>query len=94
MCRGRLVELAMREALFKNPVHPYTQALLAAVPDPNPDNRLDFKALMEGKASVPGQWPEPFCDDGRSDDLAMTDLGGGHFVRMRGGGTMVQELAS
>ncbi|MDJ0894948.1 MAG: ABC transporter ATP-binding protein [Alphaproteobacteria bacterium] len=94
MCRGRLVELAVREALFKNPVHPYTQALLSAVPDPNPDKRLDFKALMEGKASVPAQWPEPFCDDGRSDDLAMTDLGGGHFVRMRGGGTMVQELAS
>ncbi len=32
--RGRLVELAGRDALFAGPVHPYTRALLAAVPDP------------------------------------------------------------
>jgi peptide/nickel transport system ATP-binding protein len=35
MCRGRLVEIAPRAALFKQPVHPYTRALLAAVPDPD-----------------------------------------------------------
>ncbi len=80
MCAGRLVELAPREALFRNPVHPYTQALLSAVPFPDPRRRLDLTALMEGRASNPQAWPEPFGAGGGS-RLDMVDLGGGHFVR-------------
>src|SRR3546814_1930291 len=53
MCRGRLVEVAPRAQLFRTPVHPYTQALLAAVPEPSLDSRLDLTALMEGRASEP-----------------------------------------
>ena len=53
MCAGRVVESAPREDFFENPVHPYTKALLSAVPDPNPDRRLDFRALREGQASEP-----------------------------------------
>ncbi len=60
MCAGRIVELAPRGELFRNPVHPYTQALLAAIPVPDPDHRLDFTRLMEGRASDPAAWPEPF----------------------------------
>jgi peptide/nickel transport system ATP-binding protein len=60
MCAGRIVELAPRGALFRDPVHPYTQALLAAIPVPDPDHRLDFHRLMEGRASDPGAWPQPF----------------------------------
>jgi peptide/nickel transport system ATP-binding protein len=41
-------------------VHPYTQALLAAVPTPDPSHRLDFHRLMEDRASNPTAWPEPF----------------------------------
>ncbi|MBI2752887.1 MAG: ABC transporter ATP-binding protein [Betaproteobacteria bacterium] len=80
MCAGRLVELARHDELFRNPVHPYTRALLAAVPEPNLARRLDFTALMEGKASNPCDWPGPFRLDGSS-RLSMIDLGGGHFVR-------------
>jgi len=60
MCAGRIVEVAGRGVLFRNPIHPYTQALIAAVPAPDPDNRLDFHQLMEERASDPRAWPEPF----------------------------------
>ncbi|MBI1775042.1 MAG: ABC transporter ATP-binding protein [Proteobacteria bacterium] len=80
MCAGRLVELAPRQALFNKPVHPYTQALLSAVPEPSLDRKLDFAAVMDGKASVPALWPEPFTL-AHGARPRLIDLGGGHFVR-------------
>ncbi len=80
MCAGRLVEIAPYAELFRNPVHPYTRALLAAVPTPDLDRKLDFAALMEGRASDPTAWPEPFRL-GVAARTAMIDLGEGHLVR-------------
>ncbi len=86
MCAGRLVELAPAGELFRNPIHPYTRALVSAVPMPDPDARLDLGALMEGKASNPTVWPEPFRDDGRT-PLFWTEVEPGHYVRIaRGAG--------
>jgi peptide/nickel transport system ATP-binding protein len=82
MCAGRLVEVAPRALLFQSPQHPYTKALLAAVPEPDPHHRLDLTALMEGKASIPAAWPEPFTIDAAGDDV-LHHLGGGHYVRAR-----------
>jgi len=80
MCRGRIVELAPRAALFRNPVHPYTQTLLTAVPAPDLDHRLDFAGLMEDKASDPAAWPLPFRVDAEHRP-ELVDIGGGHFVQ-------------
>ena len=80
MCSGCLVELAPREVLFQNPIHPYTRALLSAVPKPDPADPLDLTGLMSGKASNPADWPAPYTIDG-TQSLSMLDLGKGHFVR-------------
>ena len=81
MCAGRLVEVASRDALFANPQHPYTRALLAAVPHPDLARKLDFDALMEGKASDPTAWPEAFRRG--PDGPGLLDVGDGHLVRAR-----------
>ena len=80
MCAGRLVEVAPREALFRNPIHPYTQALLSAVPEPDLARKLDFGRVVDTKASVPSAWPEPFRIEGTTRP-GLIDVGGGHYVR-------------
>ena len=44
--RGKLVELAECEELFSHPLHPYTRALLSAIPYPDPDRRLSGKLAV------------------------------------------------
>lgn len=44
--KGQIVELAETEMLFKNPLHPYTKALLSAIPMPNPEYEKKKKLLV------------------------------------------------
>ncbi len=80
MCRGHLVETAQAKDLFRNPVHPYTRALLRAIPEPNPDRKLDFSDIMADRASDPAKWPHPFADAGAGRPV-MRAIGDGHMVR-------------
>jgi peptide/nickel transport system ATP-binding protein len=90
MARGRIVEIAPRESLFERPSHPYTRALLSAVPYPDLDRQLDFAALERQDASNPDTWPAAFRADPISpEDVAASpqlvdhEIHAGHLVLAR-----------
>ena len=49
MYAGHMVERAPTSVLLKNPMHPYTKALLSAIPDPDPENRKRFREVPPGE---------------------------------------------
>ena len=59
MYLGQLVEKAPTKKLFSNPMHPYTKALLSAIPNPDPDNRMD-RIVLQGELTSPIN-PKPGC---------------------------------
>lgn len=58
MYAGKIVELARTEDLFANPMHPYSEALLSAVPNPDPDQKMNM--ALSGEVADPGNLP-PGC---------------------------------
>ncbi|MDO4463546.1 MAG: ABC transporter ATP-binding protein [Bacillota bacterium] len=49
MYLGKIVEIGEAKEIFRNPVHPYTRALLNAVPVPDPEEKLKVKKLLQGE---------------------------------------------
>ncbi len=90
MYLGKIVELADRDELYENPMHPYTQALLSAVPIPDPQiEKKRQRIILEGDVPSPANPPKGcnFCtrcprvmDICREKEPAFTDLGDGHYV--------------
>lgn len=56
MYAGRVAEMSKTEELFSQPLHPYTAALLASAPQPDPSRKQD-EALLAGEVPDPGNLP-------------------------------------
>lgn len=56
MYLGKIVELADRDQLYQNPSHPYTKALLSAIPNPDPEFKSE-KIILEGDVPNPSDPP-------------------------------------
>jgi oligopeptide transport system ATP-binding protein len=61
MYLGRIVELADRDEIYEHPLHPYTQALLSAIPIPDPDKEAKRqRIILQGDVPNPAN-PPPAC---------------------------------
>ena len=94
---GKIVEMANTEEMFANPKHPYTEALLAAVPVPDPRARRQDRKLLQGEVANPANPPSgcyfhPRCpyvqDVCRTETPSLQEVSPGHYASCH----RVQEL--
>jgi oligopeptide transport system ATP-binding protein len=90
MYLGRIVEIADSDELYGHSLHPYTQALLSAVPIPDPKlDKLRQRIILKGEVPSPAK-PPPGChfhtrclmaiDRCKSEKPVLKDIGSGHLV--------------
>jgi len=88
MYLGKIVEEASTKELFEEPLHPYTHALLSAIPIPDPDAKKE-RIILEGDVASPINPPSgcrfhPRCpyviQRCREEEPVLVDVGAGHYV--------------
>ncbi|NRR01753.1 dipeptide ABC transporter ATP-binding protein [Brevibacillus sp. RS1.1] len=88
MYLGRIVELTTSSQLYSNPLHPYTRALLSAVPSPDPD-AVRERVILQGDVPSPAKPPSGctfhtrcphVTEECRTVRPEFADTGDGHFV--------------
>jgi peptide/nickel transport system ATP-binding protein len=87
---GKMVELAPTHELYTNPMHPYTEALMAAIPLPNPKRRGEKRVILSGEVANPAKPPSgcyfhPRCtycvDKCTNEEPAFEEVTPGHYVK-------------
>ncbi len=88
MYLGKIVEMAEADQLYKNPMHPYTKALLSAIPVPDPKPRTE-RIILKGDVPSPMN-PPPGCqfnprcplasEECRLNEPQLVDKGNSHWV--------------
>ena len=53
MYAGKIIESGATKDVLKEPLHPYTRALISAIPDPNPENRQKYREVPAGETPSP-----------------------------------------
>ena len=89
MYLGKCVEKADAKEIFRNPVHPYTKALLASIPIPSVESCHKERELIQGEVTSPVN-PKPGCrfavrcpyatDKCRQGEMALQEISAGHYV--------------
>ena len=86
---GQCIEHAPTEELFANPIHPYTKALLAAIPIPDPSKRSEDREIIRGEVTSHINPPQgcrfaarcPYAgDECRGKPIELKETRPGHFV--------------
>lgn len=88
MYLGRIIEMGEKQEIFSNPVHPYTQALMSAIPVPNPERKrttIELKGEVPSAINIPkGCRFNPRCpyanEECRKTEPDAVNVKPGHFV--------------
>ena len=86
MYMGRVMEVGTKDQIFNHPAHPYTKALLSAVPSVSDDGPKRERILLEGDIPSPVHPPQgcrfrtrcPYATDKCAEEQPLIDLGDGH----------------
>ncbi|MCD8398039.1 MAG: ATP-binding cassette domain-containing protein [Lachnospiraceae bacterium] len=92
MYLGQCVERAPAKEIFRNPIHPYTKALLAAIPIPSVESCHKQRSLLQGEVTSPVN-PKPGCrfaarcpyasKECSQADIPLREVSAGHFAACR-----------
>ncbi len=93
MRRGRIVEIAPGDVLFRDPIHPYTHSLLQSIPTTDLSHPLALGHTDILTSSSDDNWDDKFVPEGPGAAMEMIEVGRDHFVLVRPGSDTTRLVA-